>query len=382
MKIKRMIVEKLNQRITAEIRFNDSLNIITGSNGSGKTTFLKACWYLYSGNIGNALREINFKKMEIETDQLTLTVTCSDPDSEDPKFSISLRPERTLRFETGDLLDTVKNPLTGTWDEIKDYLWRYRFLTALNHDSLFFPTFRRVEGGFLLGNKNERTVRTKRTALVGDAANDDELTKALRAASNALTEFDNKFVCSMSTTDVERLVADTKAKMDSRQKEEYEVLAQTISKDIRKWQTSGETDATGAAYLRGILGNVTQVEKERDRIVEPMRKLNSEISQYFPNRSIKINELKLGEGKESIAATSLSAGEKQLLSFLCYAAFYGDYVFMVDEPELSLHLDWQRKLISSLTSLGASHQYFFVTHSPAIYTKFADFEIAFDKYLN
>lgn len=382
MKIKRMLVEKLNQRITAEIRFNDSLNIITGSNGSGKTTFLKACWYLYSGNIGNALREINFQKMEIETDQLTLTVTCSDPNSEDPKFSISFKPVKILRFLTDDLLASVKEPLTGTWDEIKDYLWRYRFLTALNHDSLFFPTFRRVEGGFLLGNKNERTVRTKRTGLIGDPTNDDELTKALRAASNALTEFDNKFVCSMATTDVERLVSDTKAKMDSKQKEEYEVLAETISQDIRQWQKSGETDATGAEYLRGILTNVTQVEKERDRIVEPMRKLNSEISQYFPNRSIKVNELKLGEGKESIVATSLSAGEKQLLSFLCYAAFYGDYVFMVDEPELSLHLDWQRKLISSLTSLGESHQYFFVTHSPAIYTKFADFEIAFDSYIN
>jgi predicted ATPase len=382
MKIKRMLVEKLNQRITAEIQFNDSLNIITGSNGSGKTTFLKACWYLYSGNIGNALREINFQKMEIETDQLTLTLTCSDPDSEDPKFSISLIPVGTLRFKAGELVESLKEPLLGTWDEIKDQLWRYRFLIALNHDSLFFPTFRRVEGGFLLGNKNERTVRTKRNWLIGDPANDDELTKALRSASNALTEFDNKFVCSMSTSDVEKLVADTKAKMDSKQKEEYEVLAKTISRDIRQWQNAGETDATGAEYLIGILTKVTQVEKERDRIVEPMQKLNSEISQDFPNRSIKVNELTLGEGKESIAATSLSAGEKQLLSFLCYAAFYGDYVFMVDEPELSLHLDWQRKLISSLTSLGASHQYFFVTHSPAIYTKFADFEISFDSYLS
>ena len=381
MKIRRMLVEQLNQRITAEIFFNDSLNIITGSNGSGKTTFLKACWYLYSGNIGNALREITFRRMEIETDQLTLTVTCSDPASNDPEFSISLKIHVKLKFENEDLLKAAKEPLIGTWDQIKEYLWRYRFLIALNHESLFFPTFRRVEGGFLLDNKNERTVRTKRTGLAGDVDNDDELTRALRATSNALTEFDNKFVCSMSTTDVERLVSETKAKMDSMQKEEYEVLAEAISKDIRQWKISGEAEDTGAEYLRGILKNVTNVEMTRDRIVEPMRKLNSELSQYFPNRLIKINELKLGDGKESIEAASLSAGEQQLLSFLCYAAFYDNYVFMVDEPELSLHLDWQRKLISSLTSLGESHQYFFVTHSPAIYTKFADYEISFDKYL-
>lgn len=104
-----MLVEQLNQRITAEIFFNDSLNIITGSNGSGKTTFLKACWYLYSGNIGNALREITFRRMEIETDQLTLTVTCSDPASNDPEFSISLKIHVKLKFENEDLLKAAKN---------------------------------------------------------------------------------------------------------------------------------------------------------------------------------------------------------------------------------------------------------------------------------
>lgn len=381
MKIKRMLVEKLNQRITADVPFKDSLNVITGSNGSGKTTFLKACWYLYSGNIGSAIREINFEKMEIETDQLTLSVQCSDPDSEDPKYTINLVPAQKLRFQSKELLETLSSPLHGSWNEIKDILWRYKFLTALNHDSLFFPTFRRVEGGFSLGDRNQKTVRGKRAGLSLDGANDDELTKALRATSAALTEFDNKFVCSMSTTDVEKLVADTKARMDSRQKEEYEILAEAISASIRQWQTSGASDATGAAYLREILRNVTDVEKERDRIVEPMRTLNYEISQYFPNRVIEVNDLKLGEGSDSIAAALLSAGEKQLLSFLCYAAFYSGYVFMVDEPELSLHLDWQRKLISSLTSLGSTHQYFFVTHSPAIYTKFGDYEISFDRFV-
>ncbi|CAM8647473.1 COG3593 Predicted ATP-dependent endonuclease of the OLD family [Comamonadaceae bacterium] len=381
MKIKRMYVEKLNQRITANVTFNDSLNVITGSNGSGKTTFLKACWYLFSGNVSNAIREIDFQKMEIETDQLTLSIQCVGSDSEDPKYIIRAIPAQGIRFQTNEIIESLATPTSGTWDEIKDNLWRYQFITALNHDSLFFPTFRRVEGGFSLGNQNDRPIRSKRAVFNIDNSNDDELTKALRATSKALTEFDNKFICSMSTSDVEKLVADTKAKMDSKQKEEYEVLAANISTNIRNWQTAGGEDSKGADYLRGILKNVTDVEEERDRIVQPMRSLNYEISQYFPNRTIEINGIKLGDGVNNVAAASLSAGEKQMLSFLCYAALYNNYIFMVDEPELSLHLDWQRKLISSLTSLGSSHQYFFVTHSPAIYTKFGDFEISFDKFL-
>jgi ABC-type multidrug transport system ATPase subunit len=206
------------------------------------------------------------------------------------------------------------------------------------------------------------------------------LTLALRAASVALTFIENRFICSMSTTDVERLLADTQASMDSKQKSAYEALAGSISQSIQQWQIAGEPADQSAEYLKRILGEVTAVESTRDGIVEPIRKLNSEINQYFPGREIKVDKLSLGEGSNSIDANALSAGEKQLLSFLCYAAVYNEHVFMVDEPELSLHLDWQRKLITSLRSLGPKHQYFFVTHSPSIYTKFSDYEISFDQY--
>lgn len=382
MKIKRMLVDKLNQRISGEIRFFDTLNVLTGPNGSGKTTLLKACWYLYSGNFKNALLEIDFEKMEIETDFFRITLTCSDPASEDPIYSVSVSIIGALNFKTDELLEAIKQPVAGTWSQIKDSLWKHTILVGLNHESLFFPTFRRVEGGFSLGNRINRTNRRSSSSpLAIDNTSDDELTKALKVTSSALSSLDNKFVCSMSVADVEKLVSETKARMDSRQKEKYETLAKEISTDIRHWQISGESDSTSAEYLRKILREVTEAESERDTIAEPMHLLNRQISQYFPNRVIKVNQQHLGTGSAAIEASALSAGEKQLLSFLCYAALNKNYVFMVDEPELSLHLDWQRKLISSLTALGPTHQYFFVTHSPAIYTKFADFEISFDKFL-
>lgn len=382
MKIKRMFVENLNQRISGEIFFNDSLNILTGANGSGKTTFLKACWYLFSGNIKNALLEINFHKMEIETDHLIITATCDDPDGTDPIYSIELQRLKPLTTDGIDLVKSTDKKLSGTWNEIKDQVWRYSFVISMAHDSLFFPTFRRVEGGFSLGKRANLSRKNNSSVSSLLDNTDDELTKALKTTSAALTEMDNKFICSMSTADVEKLVSDAKSSMDTNQKEKYEILAKQISTDIRKWQNSGESTTASAEYLRKIFTQVTGVEKERDRIVEPMKLLNSQVAQYFPNRLIKVNQQRLGEGSQEIAADSLSAGEKQLLSFLCYAALHQNSIYMVDEPELSLHLDWQRKLISSLTDLGPTHQYFFVTHSPAIYTKFADSEISFDQFVN
>ena len=379
MKIKSVYVEELNQRLTGTVDFFDSINVITGSNGSGKTTIIKACWYLLSGNFKSVLLELNFKKIILTTDLLQITATCSDPKSEDPLYSLSLKPIGKLPFETTQLLKAIEKPLEGTWNEIKDGLWRYGILTSINHESLFFPTFRRVEGGFLLGNRLDRAKRANQSSLTVDSEGEDELTKALKATSAALSEFRNNFICSMSTSDVEKLVFDTKSKMDSKQTENYESLAKSISNDIKTWQKEGESNSESAQYLKEIQAQVTEIERIKSEIIEPMRLLDAEISQYFPGRSIKINDVKLGTGEEEISASALSAGEKQLLSFLSYAAFFEKNIFIVDEPELSLHLDWQRKLISSLAALGSTHQYFFVTHSPAIYTKFADYEVSLDQ---
>lgn len=379
MKIKKMYVENLNEQITTTVNFNETINILTGANGSGKTTFLKACWYLYSGNLTNLFLEINFSKIILETDILTVTVICDDYKSEDPIFSIKII--KNTNFVT-IFPETVSETLTGTIDEIREKMWRYSIVISLEHNSLYFPTFRRVEGGYTQSSRKLRSKRNNNSvANTNSEADTDELTKALKATSYALTEFENKFICSMSTEDVEKLVSDTKSKMDTKQKEAYEILAENISSSIKTWKLQGELEPDSAAYLRDIFEQVTSVEKNRDQIVKPMELLNKQVEEYFPNRTIKLKNKNLGKGSNEISADLLSAGEKQLLSFLCYSAFYTNLIFMVDEPELSLHLDWQRKLISSLTELGSSNQFFFVTHSPAIYTKFSDFEISFDDLL-
>lgn len=383
MKIKRILVEQLNQHLSGEINFNERINVFTGPNGSGKTTLLKACWYLYSGNLANAFSEVDFRKIEVETEYFTVTLTCSDPTSNDPRYSIRLASMATPKFSPEGLRDALDETLEGTWSEIKDALWKPSILLGLNDDSLFFPTFRRVEGGYSHGDRLNPTSRRKSGSSIAlDAPPEDELTKALRATSSALSSFDNKFVCSMSVADVEKLVSETRSAMDSRQKKRYELLAQKISTDIRKWQEGGGSESESASYLREILDEVTNAETERDLIAQPMKSLDEQISRYFPERAIKIKNQRLGSGSREVEATALSAGEKQLLSFLCYAALNRDCVFMVDEPELSLHLDWQRQLISSLSTMGTTHQYFFVTHSPAIYTKFSDFEIPIDQLLH
>ena len=50
-------------------------------------------------------------------------------------------------------------------------------------------------------------------------------------------------------------------------------------------------------------------------------------------------------------------------------------IFIIDEPELSLHVDWQRQLFPTLLKQGTSNQFIVATHSPFIYSKYPDKEL-------
>ena len=63
-----------------------------------------------------------------------------------------------------------------------------------------------------------------------------------------------------------------------------------------------------------------------------------------------------------------------MLSFLCYNTFSKNAVMFIDEPELSLHVDWQRLLLPTLMEQETENQFFIATHSPFIYAKYPDKE--------
>lgn len=64
----------------------------------------------------------------------------------------------------------------------------------------------------------------------------------------------------------------------------------------------------------------------------------------------------------------LSSGEKQLFILLGETLLQRqrECVFMADEPELSLHIDWQERLVPSLRLINPNAQIIFATHSPDV----------------
>ena len=310
--IKSLKVEGLNHRINVDLNFNEDLNIITGKNGSGKTTLLKLLWYLISGNLGQIIREIPFQDVFIETDSFSLGITQIEPDS--------------IRVTSKFSGEKVSGGI-GTVEEFEEQKleeWSRKILNSTN-GSLFFPTFRRIEGGFsgrgsrsftptlfladLEGFQSERPNRR-----FTDRAT-ERLQEAMTHLSAGLSAHDHKFIASISTHDIVALLTEKYAAIYRTTNALNVQLSQEITQRIS--ETTEHDDAI--LVLNGIQERVKQVAEERDALLRPFSVLDERIPEIFHYDGIRVTPgIVLGEENEeneAIASDKLSSGEKQMLSF-------------------------------------------------------------------
>lgn len=131
-----------------------------------------------------------------------------------------------------------------------------------------------------------------------------------------------------------------------------------------------------------IIQDVTQRSLDSDQeiqlLYEPLERYEETVNQFLLDKQIKIQDSELiiesTSGKKNIDPMLLSSGEKQLLILLT-EAFLQDKIpcaFITDEPELSLHISWQRELLSSVQNLNPNAQIIVATHSPEIASGYQD----------
>jgi predicted ATPase len=80
------------------------------------------------------------------------------------------------------------------------------------------------------------------------------------------------------------------------------------------------------------------------------------------------NELRFLQYEEVLSPYKLSSGEKQILIILLTVLTQDQqpYVLFMDEPEASLHFEWQKRLIDMIMQLNPNVQIVLTTHSPAV----------------
>ena len=119
----------------------------------------------------------------------------------------------------------------------------------------------------------------------------------------------------------------------------------------------------------------TNFPEEASRINQRIRKLFGTVDRLFAKtgKVIEIdphtNHLIFRDNGEVIPLYKLSSGEKQLLLILLKVFLMEEkpYILLMDEPEISLHIEWQYKLFEEIRLLNPNCQIITSTHSPSLF---------------
>lgn len=113
------------------------------------------------------------------------------------------------------------------------------------------------------------------------------------------------------------------------------------------------------------LNDIQKITEKKDRFLDIIDELFFASAKKVDRNTNKINFL---NQEEALSPYLLSSGEKQLLIILLTVLVQNSQpaILLMDEPEVSLHFDWQRKLIGIIRELNPAAQIILATHSPAI----------------
>lgn len=108
------------------------------------------------------------------------------------------------------------------------------------------------------------------------------------------------------------------------------------------------------------------------QLSEPKKRFQDMVDELFAETGKKMvrkeNEIRFTQIGETLLPYQLSSGEKQMLVILLTVLVedHQPYVLFMDEPEVSLHIEWQKRLIELIVELNPNVQIILTTHSPAV----------------
>ena len=108
------------------------------------------------------------------------------------------------------------------------------------------------------------------------------------------------------------------------------------------------------------------------KLSEKKKRFQDIVDELFTDTGKKVvrteNEIRFSQIGETLLPYQLSSGEKQMLIILLTVLVEDNQptVLFMDEPEVSLHIEWQKRLIDLCLELNPNVQIILTTHSPAV----------------
>ena len=143
-----------------------------------------------------------------------------------------------------------------------------------------------------------------------------------------------------------------------------------LTQDLEFYMFDMKTGPSMMYYRMSMIDASAEKQAEMKARIEDFRSVINGLFQETEKQiEIEGNKFNIVSKGQILPIDALSSGEKQILLIMLRVFLLEgkeSYV-LLDEPENSLDISWQYKLIDTLTKLNPNAQFFITTHSPSIF---------------
>ncbi len=256
--------------------------------------------------------------------------------------------------EIAEVIDTYVTELHGEQERVNEEFRKHLLLESFSYVD---PSKR----GFSFEAPSEEefnTFQTKRIAI----------SKALISLDLASKEFEEKSEKFFSTIeDIITIIRKRSGKLTK---------AKKFDKEMTEALTAWFVNQSQLNRIDRLFDMTTEYHKKTEETYRPLNDFMDLVNKFFSQTGKEVSSerargvrIKMPNGNMT-SLQALSSGERQIFIMLAHLSLnkrlLRDGVFIVDEPELSLHMDWQDMFVEAIQKANPQLQLILATHAPAI----------------
>lgn len=436
MKLENLFIEKLHGIYNYDVDFNEDITFLYGSNGCGKTTILNIVTSIVTGKIYELFfYDFKIIKLKYSNNDNVdvIEIKRKQDDKNRLKIIFEGRNETISKLDNLNFQSSRRKILLKEYyhenNTLKDISRLFNYVYLPLSRSAYVDPIRSSRKNFWIEEEEieEELYVTKDASLTRvqelivnkiltinnevNRLNNNFRDKILKTSINIYSEKKNfsDIINEIENSNEEKILEIQESYLNIMtnlkliNEREIEKYNNFFSSYIKKYeQITDENDGkvkhfpinlvlqySEISKIRKVVELAQQMEKDKKQAEKPLELFCSTLNSFLSragdidSKNIIIETIgqpgvyfKIPNNQNKLSVQKLSSGEKQLIIFFANLIFgvndRKNGIFIVDEPELSLHLTWQKLFIEQTLKINNNIQLIFATHSPEIVGRHRD----------